>query len=612
MTYKKWCNWRLAALALPVALFSCSDDNETPVDDNQLASDTFPVEFGTHVANFDAEDDSEQSQFVSDEKIVVQHITSEEADAGDWSNAHTSVYTHANSKLTTETPDYWKTKDQVIVARAWKLAHSQNSTALPSSWAVQTDQSAGSEESDFIFATAKIDFDGDALLRFTHQTSLVNYRVNLAGTALPYVTVSKVTLGKEDLASRADFVAPSATQEKGSWTVTAANSTIIPNELEAPDGYVKAGSAIMIPQDIADKNFIVVTLSNGKELMWKPEASDRLETGRSYMFDVTVSADFSYLTVKKLDGVSWEDGGSQDIGSIGQQYDYGELKIGDYFYSDGSWSDGGFVRFNTSGNGSVEWASPKPGPTYTNPYTGESRYVIGVVFCTDQDRMGDAEKAAIKAKGLTPHGLVVCVKTLFNTQWDNSANDEAEIGVPNVRGSAGNPLYPYANAAISGYDVCRKVTQSRAAQIASGNYVAVKDLNALYAPDNSTGWFVPATGQWFDMLRNFTGLDFSDKADFYFISNEVEEDDGLHFDWQLDYSLSLIDKYKEDVVSLLNNPFSALAAVEKDEFKANENFITATFADAGNMYYTSVLPKFVTVRRASKSYWLNVRPMLAF
>ncbi len=61
-------------------------------------------------------------------------------------------------------------------------------------------------------------------------------------------------------------------------------------------------------------------------------------------------------------------------------------KIGDYYYSDGTWSDGGLVSIEADGLNPV-WADTKPAPV-------AGKTVIGIVCQTDENRIaaGDKEK----------------------------------------------------------------------------------------------------------------------------------------------------------------------------------------------------------------------------
>jgi len=593
-------------------MLSCSSNEDTPVDPNVLPTDENPVEFAAVMEEFRTDGGLIQTELANNDKVVIRHtvVTSSNLTPSD---AHVATYTFSSGKLTTSSPAYWSRKDEVRRADAWKLGDGSLPTILPTYISVDTDQSDGIDNSDFLYATGEFTFGGDEKLRFTHQMSKVSYRIKLEGSASIYTSVAEVRLGNSDLASGADFTPTVDEGGFGTWLPVTFDASIKPCASEPTAGYAACGSAIMIPQSLGGREFINITLSTGKCLTWHAPDDEILEAGKAYTYEATVTSDLSAVSVRLIEGATWTEGENVNVGSTYEQHDYGPIKIGDYYYNDGSWSDGGFIRYDNSGTGSVVWTSPKPAPTYENPVTGKSRYVIGLVFSTDQSRIGASEKSALAAKGIEPHGLVLCVRTILSSQWDNSANDETAIGINNVAGSATDPLYDHVINEISGKEICDKILANRADQIANGNYLAVKDVTSLEAPLSSTGWFVPAVGQWIDMLRNLTGMDFSDKPDFYFTSNQFDVADGLHFDWQLDMTVNMIEKYKNvSFLDLLNLPLSGMTATEKDDFNINENFITCTLADAGNMYYTNVLPKFITIRRASKHYRMDVRPMLAF
>lgn len=312
-----------------------------------------------------------------------------------------------------------------------------------------------------------------------------------------------------------------------------------------------------------------------------------------------------------VNGPVWSDGGNHDIFSEKETYDYGTPKIGDYYYSDGSWSDGGYLGRNDNEPGSVNWTSPRPAPVPVNPYTGKQRTVIGIVFTTDVDRMGAGERDAVRAKGYRPHGLVIATKPCVATQWDRSAHDEAVIGIANVRGDENTPLYGLINETLNGYTVCSKIASERASELSS--YLCLSDVAKLDAPEESTGWFVPSTGQWLDMLRNLTGYLFDDTVDYYFPFNEMYPLDGLHCDWQFDINIKFMEKYPtEDIIGHLNMAFDGIDSSYKTDFAAGDSYILSTFADSNNMYYTTMMPKFTCIKAVSKAYWIKARPILAF
>ena len=98
-------------------------------------------------------------------------------------------------------------------------------------------------------------------------------------------------------------------------------------------------------------------------------------------------------------------------------------KIGDYYYSDGTWSDGGLVSIEADGLNPV-WADTKPAPV-------AGKTVIGIVCQTDENRIA----AGDKEKGYT-HGYVVAVKNAhsadsqtvqYSTDNDFASTPKAKI-----------------------------------------------------------------------------------------------------------------------------------------------------------------------------------------
>ncbi|MDE6248226.1 MAG: fimbrillin family protein [Paramuribaculum sp.] len=591
-----------------------SDDNgEEEEDPNLLPENTYPVEFSSLINQFSTDETSRFELSFSD-YLTVQSAKIDENGTTNWADAHTDTYqVSAGGTLTaTNTPAYWSRKDEERNVRGWYAAGSTSSN-LPTEWSVPVDQTGGFRDGVMLYGYGKANYGTTHTLQLYHQMAMVKVNVKFEGTATMYYNVTAVTLGSNDIATTGSFVAPAAGDDYGRWTAKGTGATIRPQEVIKVDANAATVQAIMVPQAVGGKKLVNIEISNGKTLSWTPKSGETLKPGTVTRYDVTVSSDLNTLKVTKTVGNSWGFGSTEDTSSWLDLPDYGKVKIGDYYYSDGSWSDGGFLGFDKSGHGSVKWASPKPAPVNTNPVTGKSRKVIGIVFSVDNERIGEAEKQALNEKRIKPHGLVICAQDIPSTQWDAFSNDESSIGIPGIIGDRLSSLYSKANADISGYKVCKTILERRTDDIFNrGNYKAITDARALAAPSTSTGWFIPSGGQWFDMLRNFIGMDFSDKSPFYFESNEMEDKDYSHFDWQIDYNLDFIAEYNEDFVERINVVFSRVPSSDCTLFSQNDNFITSTLADAGNMYYTVLYPKYVTYRRVSKAYWIKARPVLAF
>ncbi len=148
-------------------------------------------------------------------------------------------------------------------------------------------------------------------------------------------------------------------------------------------------------------------------------------------------------------------------------------EIGDYFYSDGTWSDGA--------------SAPVEGKT-----------VIGIVFSTDESRISKTEKAM----GYT-HGLVMAAKTAHNpdevtTRY--SFDSDFDV-VPNKK--TGVSWY----ADIEGYGWTQAILGAypgEKLQLCPAFDWTTTDFSPS-APVNTSGWYVPSIGQLWDMLANLGG-----------------------------------------------------------------------------------------------------------
>lgn len=366
----------------------------------------------------------------------------------------------------------------------------------------------------------------------------------------------------------------------------------------------KETTGFIAVQDYADNTHLLIS-------------EPSLKVGSTYSIFAAGAKVATFEAVEGTASATWRAGEIEDVESTKKDFDYGEVKIGDYYYSDGSWSDGGFLGFDRTGNGKVLWASPKPAPTYTNPYTGAARKVIGIVYTTDLSRMGEAEKQALKEKGVkTPHGLVMASRVIL-AQWDNGLYDESGIGLSPIVGATPEDLYPTLNAIVSGYKVHKIMTENRKSEIAKGDYPVLNNLvsgavDKYYggpaADVKSTGWYVPAPAQMFDIIRNFSGLDYTENPEWYYPETTTR------FNWQRDKYLSFWTKYPENLIELINVTLSTLASTEKDDFPTggDVNYMTSIFPSNDCYYCMPICEKYVSCEPIYKTNIQPVRFVLAF
>lgn len=218
-----------------------------------------------------------------------------------------------------------------------------------------------------------------------------------------------------------------------------------------------------------------------------------------------------------------------------------DVKLGDYYYSDGTWSDGGFLGYEADGL-TVKWADPKPLPE-------EGKTVIGIVFQTDNTRISDTEKAA----GYN-HGLVMAIRSAHGesdplTRYSFEYNFD---NIPNI--TKGSEWY----ADISGYQWTQEILKAypgdKILKCPAFDFTTT-DFKPS-APEGTSGWYVPSIGQLWDMLAAFGG-------------GEV----AAHLKKMREYTGDITYYWREETLSLTYNPIDKLNSVmskvpadKKEEF----------------------------------------------
>lgn len=220
-------------------------------------------------------------------------------------------------------------------------------------------------------------------------------------------------------------------------------------------------------------------------------------------------------------------------------------KVGDYYYSDGTWSDGGLISISTDGTNPV-WATVKPSPV-------AGKTVIGIVCQTDQNRIAEEDKKA----GYT-HGYVLACKNAAEpgrnggtTRWVRNFSYE---------GTKVKKLASSWYASLSG----RTNTKAAIGAASASGTAPEEYAPAFYysstgfgveAPTTSSGWFLPSAGQLWDALANFLG-------------NETAK---AMKDWQtLTYDASYYCKANpsgSDPISIFNSIYSLVPVGQKDVLK---------------------------------------------
>ena len=223
----------------------------------------------------------------------------------------------------------------------------------------------------------------------------------------------------------------------------------------------------------------------------------------------------------------------------------GEVKVGDYYYSDGTWSDGGLLGYDPV-DSTMIWADVKPAPE-------AGKTVIGIVFQTDTVRISSAERAlgfkhglVMALKGAHASGTVE-TKYSYDYSFDHISNKR--LGTSWYADIEG---YSWTQAIISDYPG-DKIQQCPAFDW------TVTDFSPS-APVSSSGWYVPSIGQVWDLLANLGGAELASALK------------GLQT-----YSSDISYYYRDgekinisyDPLAQINTFMSQIPAAQKEEFQTN-------------------------------------------
>lgn len=291
--------------------------------------------------------------------------------------------------------------------------------------------------------------------------------------------------------------------------------------------------------------------------------------GGNREFTITTSASHPVVGEYKRYKV---DGAAETIKNV-TYAESGIARIGDFYC--------------TKNNGTTGYLIPKE----ADETTVQAAKVVGIVFQTDKSRIGAKEKEKLGGEG-NVHGLVMAVKNIATRQaWGLFGMDE---GLTTCRTKADN----YND--ISGYGNCEHIRTNR------GNFDSYPAFKAAYdynttcpVPATTTGWYLPASGQWWDILQNLGGC--PALAD---VTQQTSPDTG-EFLW----------KSQGDVPAALNKWMENIAVGDKYTFNNLVSFCSSSEHSKYHTWYW-ILNNFQGMVRC---IWAskfddsdNVRPVLAF
>lgn len=432
---------------------------------------------------------------------------------------YTDMYTiHPNGSTTPSGPPYyWQTADKATVRAWYPYAEEERTYDIG-------DQRDGYSDFDFLYAETEGSYSAPVRLDFVHQMAKLSYKL-VKG---PDITDEEFATAKVTLLGD-----KSVTVSGGKIASTPASQT--DEILPFYDTADEIGSALMVPQNMTGTPFIKVSMC-GKEFIYTPdsESAGNLQSGYHYSYTITVKA--TGIEVSTVGGCEWTEGDSENVG-ITIIYDgtETEAKIGDYYYADGTWSDGGLRKVYA--DGSMEWAETTP-----QPQSGKT--CIGIVFYTGrhENDQSDYSKPLTENGPTIPdgkvHGYVVALTDANNDsedlhRWENGVNNTFNQSV-----GASTSEYDW-----QGYYNCMKIHEfvnnnagwemkHFPGALAGETYgIRTLDMNGnetdaynwqqpLAAPKNTSGWFLPSCGQLTSLYRDSSFL----SARMDVVKNSVPDD----------------------------------------------------------------------------------------
>lgn len=523
------------AVAALLAFTSCQENGEA----GQLPEGKHPLTFTAAVAG------------LTMTKATTRATTTDNAFAGGEAVAvqvdnEVSEYTASTGgALSSNMPFYWQSSSDSKTVSAWYA--SSYSATRPTTLSVEADQSnLGYETSDLLYAAPNTIAYTDATKQLTFKHLTAKVVINLTnGTDVTADAVrdATVTLVGQNLTSGTISYDPTS----GAATIATAAAgiaSIIPQSTTAASGYVRSMQALLVPQECSEKQFIKIT-TDAADYFYTPKAGEAtLTTGNQYTYHIKVNR--HSLSVSLTESTEWTNGGDQPITSKELFiYTATDLKAGDYYYSDGTWSDGGLRKMTADGE---YFEKKEAAPDLTG-----GRSVIGIVFKTGKDGSGDRiDDCDYKQKNgtsdLSIRGYVLALYDAGAGTWGPYG---AEVG-----GGIYQDLYTLKG--FYGYKFTNVIKTFAGSELQTkfvATYLATEGYEVTHpAPATTSGWFLPSAGQgqyllnhgaiYLPNIQKATGDDSYEWGSRYWTSSETNNSKfyvcivsmGWKVDWEAKYN----------------------------------------------------------------------------
>jgi hypothetical protein len=348
----------------------------------------------------------------------------------------TKQYIVDNSgNITSSSPFYWMNKNNVSVTSWFPYSES-----LPTIWSVNSNQSTESNYngSDLLYSSGILSYDGSKTLQYNHQTAKVVINIVKANGLMTSSNISSITIGT----SITPIILSGTVSSNGSITTATKTGYITPYQT-ASSTYAATYSALVIPQDMKDKQFIAIKAANGVTYYYKPTTSTVLSAG--YEYDYNITAPY--------------------------------VNIGDYYYSDGTWGT------NASPSGKTVIGIIFSNSTSTNDKA--HGWTHGYAMALTNAIYGNNIPWASSSSGFdttTEFGPNNFINTIALMESDIDGYTHSLI----IKNKAGSNLQSY-------YTAFYYALNYGTANIGGTKYAA---------PQGTSGWYLPSMGQLYLIIRN--------------------------------------------------------------------------------------------------------------
>lgn len=353
----------------------------------------------------------------------------------------------------------------------------------------QTDLLASEPLMNRTYQTSGGTANGSISLPMKHALTRVKFSVKTEmGIKITSLTVNNVPATAKLTFTSGGFSWGSYTGTKNYTATLAGGGTSVTANASSTDAAPTVATFFLLPDKTA-ATFSITYLQDGETIAVSrtniafPTASAWVQGG-SVNYQLDIKRDGLSVTFTQSD--EWTDSGNEALNSkeVAPGYKATDVKICDYYYSDGTTSDGGYRKYTDN-----TVAQREVMPVLTDK-DGNARTVVGIVFyagkhATDTD---DYSSTGVGTSGF--HGYAVALKDVGKLAWENKDGTyNVAVGTST---NADDWRGFYNQQRIEAYVAANSGSGWQMSHFPAAN--ACKNYTPA-APATSSGWFLPSHGQ---------------------------------------------------------------------------------------------------------------------